>query len=87
MKSKKIGMVALALAMGTLVHAEDSASNANHHAEEISSVKNLVDSLEQSADSEEYEAKLETIKAMLDNMSKEEVMEYQSSVVRCASPN
>ena len=86
MKAKNVGLIALALAIGTTVHAED-AHQANKSAVELSSVKDLVNTLENSKNQHEYEVKLEKIRDLLDSLSREEVQSLKSGVITCRLTN
>lgn len=86
MKAKNLGLIALALAIGTTVHAED-ANQANISAVELSSIKALVNTLENSNNQHEYEVKLEKIRDLLDSLSKEEVQSLKSNVITCRMTN
>lgn len=83
MKSKNVGLMVLALALGTAVHAEDVAPI--QKAQDLNQVKELVESLEISVDQADYDSKIVQIKNMLDLLTKEDRIQNKNDHITCRS--
>lgn len=87
---KKLGLTALTLALGinvkSLAEEKDNNSIVDNRLNEIEKTKKLVESLELSTDVVEYDAKIKTIKEILDSMSLQEKLKIMRGPNKCSSP-
>jgi hypothetical protein len=85
MKSNKVGIIALAMALGSgTIHAA-SLSQDNEQAKELIVIKQLVNEVTPQSDENDIEIRLSKIRSILDNMSQDEVKVLNQDLIRCAT--
>jgi hypothetical protein len=85
-KTKKLGIAALSLALGFAVNAKANETDIpiDSKINDLNKVKELINNLELSADQNEYQNRIDSIKNMLDKMTLQEKLKLMRGPNKCS---
>jgi hypothetical protein len=85
MKSNKVGIIALAMALGSGAVTAATLIQENEKVKDLIEIRQLVNEVTPQSDESDIEIRLSKIRSILDNMSQDEVIVLKQDLIRCAT--